>query len=186
MVVRTHQEATDVLQTATISQRDLTMYTWIAAVPVAVTVALFLWQPRLSPKQGSWLVILAAAGAIIYGYGLGKLIYELVLDIAGFPSFKLPVWAVLYLILYCVLGFTYVYFGLYWTSPGRYIKGFGTDEGTAFVDSMYMSLCGFMVNNPYNHIHMSRETQFMTITQGLVAMFINLFIITKFVTAFGA
>ena len=170
------------LRQAVLTDRDLSFYSWIAVIPVALTVVILLCYPHLS---GTALVSIAILGSIVCFYGTGQLLYELTLDIAGYPSFKLPVWAVLYLIVYVVFGFAYLYFGLFYTSPGRYIKGFSMDEGESFVDSLYLSLCGFLTMTPDKSITLpSQLSRFIRVGQGFVGLFVNAVIITKFVSAF--
>jgi len=179
---RTTDEAAHVLHTATVGSRDVLLYTWLAAIPLIIMIMLILFWPR---GDAWWLVGMTSVGAITSLYGLVRLLRELVLDVAGFPDFKLPVWSVIYLILYVILGFAYLYFGLFWTAPGRYVKGFKSSDSGAFVDALYLSCCSFLAIPVDRGISLVGNTgRFLTVGQGLISMFINLVIITKFVNAF--
>jgi len=165
-----------------IGQRDLSSLTTLVAVPIIFTVIFLLWRPS---SRTIWLILIAILGSTISFFGLGKLLWELTLDIAGFPSFKLPIWSVVYLIIYIIMAFAYLYFGLYFTAPDKYIRGFGEEADTAFIDSLYLSLCSFLSVSPDPSISIpSQGVRFLTVGQGLLSMFINAVIITKFVSSF--
>lgn len=178
MVVANVQTADVKFNDALIPTRSLMFYTVSAAAPVFVIVAALLF---LRPNKHI-LVALSLFGAMASATALGRLLYELTMDIAGFPEFKLPVWAVFYLIIYVVLFFMFVYFGLQAGSPGVY---FGGLADAALADSLYMSLTNYIGVPPDPSITLKTSLpRFLAVGQGFISMFINVVIITKFVNTF--
>ncbi len=163
---------------ALIPTRSLMFYTLTAAGPVFVIVAALLF---LRPNKHI-LLTLSLLGALISAGALGRLLYDLTMDIAGYPDFKLPVWAVFYLIIYVVLFFMFVFFGLQSGSPGVY---FGGIADPALLDSLYISLTNYIGVSPDPSITLKTPLpRFLSVTQGFISMFINVVIITKFVNTF--
>jgi hypothetical protein len=139
----------------------------------------------LTPIRGSPLMVIAALGAATCFAGFITLLYEITFDIAGFPSYKLPVWSVLYLIVYLINGFTFTIFAMNTAMPGRWIKGIATDEKTALFDSLYLSMSNYIGVAP-DPIFTSeaQSARFLSVGQGILSMFLNVVIITKFVSSF--
>ena len=163
---------------ALIPTRSLMFYTVSAAGPVFVIVAALLF---LQPNK-HLLVALSALGAVVSAMALARLLYDLTMDIAGYPDFKLPVWAVFYLIIYVVLFFMFAFFGLHVGSPGVY---FGGIADAALLDSLYLSLCNYIGSAPDSSITLKTQLpRFLAVAQGFISMFINVVIITKFVNTF--
>jgi hypothetical protein len=163
---------------ALIPTRSLMFYTVSAAGPVFVIVAALLF---LRPNKHI-LVALSLLGALVSATALARLLYDLTMDIAGYPDFKLPVWAVFYLIIYVVLFFMFAFFGLHVGSPGVY---FGGIDDAALLDSLYMSLCNYIGVSPDPSITLKTQLpRFLSVIQGFISMFINVVIITKFVNTF--
>lgn len=173
--------ATAKLSQAVTPTRSLLFYTLTAALPVAVIVAclLFFCLPR--PVLGG----LSVLGAIVSAGACGKLLYDLTLDVAGFPDFKLPVWAVFYLVVYIVMFFTFVFFALHLTMPDVYLGGIGGSPQLAFLDTLYLSLSNYLNAMPDPTVIVKgRTSRFLAMTQAMMSMFVNIVIITKFVNTF--
>jgi hypothetical protein len=169
------------LNQAVTPTRSLMFYTLTAAVPVAVIVICVLFL-RLSRAV---LGFLTSAGAIVSAGACGKLLYDLTLDVAGFPDYKLPVWAVFYLVIYIVMFFTFVFFTLHLTMPGVYLGGVGGDQELAFLDTLYLSMSNYLNAVPDPSIVVKGRTgRFLGISQAMLSVFINIVIITKFVNTF--
>jgi hypothetical protein len=170
------------LQEAVIPNRSLLFYTVTATVPLIIVIIALLLL-RLSMRALGFLSAIAAAIAV---GALGRLIHDMTLDIAGYPDFKLPIWAVGYLVIYLITGFAFTYFAIHALWPGRNFVGFHTmDPRAAFLDSLYLSLCYYIGSSPDASISLaSRLTRYLSVTEGLMAMFVNVVIITKFVNAF--
>lgn len=170
------------LSDAVIPKRSLLVFTLTATLPIIVITAILF----LTPVRGRALAALALIGAITGFYGLGRLLYEITLDIAGYPDFKLPVWAVFYLIVYVISAFAFLFFGLHLSAPGAFFTGFKGDrpEG-AFLDALYISLCDYIGVTPdVSFTFRTRGTRFLTVIQGVISLFINVVIIAKFVNTF--
>jgi len=134
---------------------------------------------------GSTLAIFSAICALVSLTGFLILLYELVYDMAGYPDYKLPVWAVVYLLIYLVGGFTFLIFALHTSGPGTHVGGVSTDPKGAFLDSLYISTSNYIGVAPDPSFSMrSHSTRFLSVGQGLLSMFLNIVIITKFVNAF--
>lgn len=167
---------------AIVPQRSLWFYTATATVPVILIVGVIL----LTKIRGVRLALLTSLGAVASAIGLGRLLYELTLDVAGAPEYKLPIWSVFYLIVYVVSFFTFVFFAMHIDNPGVHFGGF-SGEGTrfAFVDSLYTSMWYYIGSAPDGSIKVkTQRARMLTVVEGLISMFINVVIITKFVSAF--
>lgn len=173
--------ATTTLNAALMPNRSVLFYTLTATLPlVAISVALLFF--RLSRSN---LRLLALLGFITGIIGLGRLLYELTLDVAGFPDYKLPIWSVFYLITYLVSAFSFLFFALHIDAPDRYFTGFHTtNPKIAYLDALYVSLCDYIGTTPDGIAMKTQASRFLTVTQGVLSLFINAVIITKFVNAF--
>jgi hypothetical protein len=110
--------------------------------------------------------------------------YETTLDIAGYPDYALPVWSVLYLIVYLVSGFTFVFFAMHVGNPGLFFSGFSSNVKNAFLDALYLSLSDYIGMSPDASFGVKTQSaRFLTVGQGVLSMFLNVVIITKFVSS---
>jgi hypothetical protein len=182
MTVPTPQSPKQTLDSAVTPTRSLLFYTVTATVPLIIVIAALLFLP-LSLKALGFLSAVAAAVAI---GAMGRLVHDMTLDIAGYPDFKLPIWAVGYLVVYLISAFAFGSFALHSLRPGRYFVGFHmTEPRAAFLDALYLSLCNYIGSSPDASIGLAnRLTRYMSVSEGLIAMFVNVVIITKFVNAF--
>jgi hypothetical protein len=133
------------------------------------------------------LLGMSTVGAVLSMVGFGRLLYNVTYDIAGSPDFALPVWAVLYLVVYLVMFFAFVFFGLHLWSPGRYVGGLlaVTPPSRAFLDSLYLSLTNYISVPPDPSLTLRTPLpRFLSVAEGLLSMFVNVVIITKFVNTF--
>ncbi len=170
------------LDAAITPTRSLLFYTLTATLPILVITGVLLFWHSLG-RTG--LVTLATIGAITGLVGLGRLLYEMTLDIAGFPDYKLPIWAVFFLIVYLVSGFAFFFFGVHLAAPGKSFGGFATDPRESFLDATYISLCDYIGISPDPSITIKTQgIRYATVIQGFLSLFINLVIITKFVNSF--
>jgi len=161
--------------------RSLLFYTVTATLPLVLISAVLLF----THIDGTALITLSLLGAVTGVVGFGRLLYETTLDIAGYPDYKLPIWSVLYLIVYLVSTFTFLFFAMHISSPGRFFGGFGTNNTEAFLDAIYVSLCDYIGQSPDPSVGLKTQgTRFLAIGQGVLSMFLNVVIITKFVSAF--
>ena len=152
-----------------------------ATLPLVIILGLLL----LTSIGGKPLGYLSLAGGIVVLIALLKLLHDLVYDIAGYPDYKMPVWTVLYSILYIIEGFTFLFFGLHLVSPSAHYTGIATGMGAAFLDSLYLSLARtFAIPPEASFQAKSQVARFLPVIQGGLVMFLNIVIITKFVTAF--
>jgi hypothetical protein len=173
--------AEQTLNAAVTPTRSLLFYTLTSTAPLAVVVAWLLFG---RPNKTVFLS-LSVIGLIVSVVGLGRLLYELTYDIAGYPEFKLPIWAVFYLIIYLVSGFAFIFFGIHVGVPGRYFTGLETEPKAAFLDSLYLSLSNYIGMSPDSSISARGQLpRFLSVTEGVLAMFVNVVIITKFVNSF--
>jgi hypothetical protein len=169
------------LTTALQASRSLMFYTLTTTVPIILITAILLFT-RI---HGTTLVILSLLGAITGVIGFGRLLYETTLDIAGYPDYKLPIWSVFYLIVYLISTFTFLIFALHVSSPGVYFAGFPTSDKAAFLDAIYLSMCAYIGQSADAAYSMKTQSaRFMSVIQGMLSMFLNVVIITKFVSAF--
>ena len=166
---------------AYVPTRSLTYFLLSAILPVIVVVGLVL----MTSVKGSTLgAISFLAGLTILG-ALIKLLYDLVYDIAGYPDFKLPVWAVLYSILYVIEGFAFLIFGLHLLWPHVNYTGINDQTGAGLVDCLYLSLSRTFGVPPEAEFKAKTQiARFLPVMQGGLMMFMNIVVITKFVTAF--
>jgi hypothetical protein len=162
--------------------RSLLFYTLTATIPLVVIAGVLLFT-RL---EGMTLMTLSLIGAITGFIGLGRLLYEMTLDVAGYPDYKLPIWSVFYLIVYTISAFAFLFFALHVAAPGRFFGGFnGASPKAAYLDALYISLCDYIGSTPDASFSMKTQgSRFMTVIQGVLSMFINVVIITKFVNSF--
>jgi hypothetical protein len=169
------------LDLAIMPQRSLLFYTLTAALPVAVILATLL----LTQIRGTPLAMIAAIAAVACFVGFVTLLYEITFDIAGYPDYRLPVWSVLYLIVYLINGFAFTIFAMNTVMPGQWIKGVAIDEKTALLDSLYISMSNYIGVTPDpSFSSTSQSARFLSVGQGVVSMFLNVIIITKFVSSF--
>lgn len=168
------------LSAALVPTRSLSFYTVTASLPILIIAAVLLF----TPLKGRWLTGLSVIGALVGIIGLGRLLYDVTLDVAGFPDYQLPVWSVFYLIVYVVSAFCFIIFALHTGAPGTYFDGLATGSKEGFLDALYMSLIGYVGISDAGFVAKVRSSRFLGVTQAVVSMFINVVIITKFVTTF--
>jgi len=162
------------------TNRSLLFYTLAAALPILILSATLLFTSAGSRT----LVALSILGLITGLVAFGRLIYETALDLAAYPDFKLPVWSVFYLIFYLISAFTFLFFGMHVGSPGRFFGGFQGEPKGAFIDALYLSLTDYIGIAPDSSIELKTQgSRFLTVGQGIVSMFLNVVIITKFVSS---
>ena len=162
------------------STRSLLFYTLTATLPLVILSGVLLF----TNIGGSTLITLSLLAAMTSIVGFGRLLYETTLDIAGYPEYKLPVWSVFYLIIYLISAFAFLFFAMHIGSPGRFFGGFGTSNKEAFIDALYVSLCDYIGQSPASFELKTQGSRFLAVGQGAVSMFLNVVIITKFVSAF--
>jgi len=161
--------------------RSLLFYTLTATIPLVIISAALLF----TKLDGASLMTLSLLGAITGIVGFGRLLYETTLDIAGYPEFALPIWSVFYLIAYLISTFTFLIFAMHVGSPGYFFGGFGTNNKIAFLDALYISLTDYIGQSPDPSFSLNTQSaRFLTVAQGVISMFLNVVIITKFVSAF--
>jgi len=169
------------LQAAFVETRDLSYFMISAVAPIVIILGLVL----LTSVGGKPLGYLSLAGGIIVLLALLKLLHDLVYDITGYPDYKMPVWTILYSILYIIEGFTFLVFGLTLVAPSVHYKGISPGISDAFLDCLYLSLARtFSVPPEASFQGLSQVARFLPVIQGGTMMFLNIVIITKFVTAF--
>ena len=160
--------------------RSLLFYTLAATLPILVITATLLFTSA-GPRT---LVTLSILGFITGLLAFGRIMYETAFDLAGYPDFKLPVWAVFYMIAYLISAFTFLFFGMHVGSPGRFFGGFQGEPKGAFIDALYLSLTDYIGIAPDSSIELKTQgSRFLTVGQGIVSMFLNVVIITKFVSS---
>ena len=161
--------------------RSLLFYTLTATLPLILIAAVLLF----THVDGTSLVTLSILGALTGIVGFGRLLYETTLDIAGYPEYSLPIWSVFYLIVYLISAFAFLFFAMHIGSPGQFFGGFGTTNKVAFLDALYVSLCDYIGQSPDPSFQLKTQgTRFLAVGQGVLSMFLNVVIITKFVSAF--
>lgn len=174
--------STPIHTNAMMPQRSLLFFTLTATCPIIVLVfVLLVTRSKLLTLQ-----LLSVIGGGVSLIGFGKLLYDLTLDLAGFPEYHLPVWAVLYLVMYLVFGFTFVFFGLHIRNPGVMFGGFiCCDKRVAFIDALYISMCVFAGIAPSgNIIYRTQTARFLTLIEAIIGMFVSGVILTKFVSSY--
>jgi len=178
----TRKEATPSkkMSMAMMPQRSLLFYTLTSVLPlVAIAAALLL------SVHGSMLSGIAIRCALVSLAGFGMLLYDLTYDIAGYPEYKLPIWSVFYLLVYLISGFTFVIFALHTNSPGTLFGGMATTDKAAFLDALYISMSNYIGVAPDSSFSFrTQSARFLAVGQGLLSMFLNIVIITKFVSSF--
>jgi hypothetical protein len=175
-------DADTTFATALLPSRSLLFYTLTATLPI-IAIATALLFLRLHPTA---LMFLSVVGAAVSAGALGRILIDLTLDIAGYPDYRLPVWAVFYLIVYVAVFFTFVYFAMHLSAPGLYFGGISEgNPRVAFVDALYMSLANYINAAPDPTVIVRTQSgRYLAVLQGYISMFINVVIITKFVNSF--
>lgn len=181
-VATEHKMAAQRVNAAMTPTRSMLFYTLTATVPVLVIAGVILF----TKIRGTTLITLALMGTITSLIALGRILYDLTLDIAGSPDYKLPIWAVFYMIVYVVAGFSYLYFAMHLAAPLKHFGGFNTSSvKLSYLDSLYSSLWYYIGAPPAPPISVDTPlARLLTVGQGLMSMFINVVIITKFVGTF--
>ena len=182
-LLQVNAAATATFNAAFDESRDLTFFLLSALGPVIVIVGLVL----LTSIRGSLLGYLSLAGGLVALVALLKLLHDLIYDIAGFPDYKMPVWAILYSILYVIEGFTFLFFGLHLIAPGMNYVGItnGGHVTEGLIDCLYLSVARTFGVLPEGSIRPKTQVaRFLPVIQSALMMFLNIVIITKFVTAF--
>jgi len=160
--------------------RSLLFYTLTSTIPIVLISAVLLF----TKIDGTGLVTLSLLGAMTSLVGFGRLIYDTTMDIAGYPDYKLPIWSVFFLIVYLVSGFTFVFFAMHVGNPDLFFSGFSTNVKSAFLDALYLSLSAYIGVSPDPSFSIKTQSgRFLTVGQGVLSMFLNVVIITKFVSS---
>jgi len=168
------------LNLALMPQRSLLFYTLTSVLPLVATAGLLLFT-----KSGPAVAGVATVCALVSLGGFLMLLYELVYDIAGYPEYKLPIWAVFYLLVYLINGFAFLIFALHAGEPGHYFGGLSTGPKEAFLDALYLSTSNYIGVAPDSSFTLKTQSaRFLAVGQGLLSMFLNVVIITKFVGSF--
>jgi len=155
--------------------RPLLGYTLAATLPLMLMAAALL-----SRNPMIWYV--GILGTTVNLIAFGYLLYEITMELAGFPEYAMPVWIVLYLVIYLISGFTFVYFTMHLTSPGYYFSGFAKSSDIAFLDAFYVSASSYI---GMNSLDLKVQTsRLIGVCNGILSMFLNVVIITKFVNTF--
>lgn len=150
--------------------RNLTFFTLTAFAPMLILTGALL----LGVTSKSILAVICLICSLVAGVGLVRLLYEILLDISGYPDYKLPVWSVVYLLMYIVSGFTAIYYFLD-QKDGK--KGLPSEK---FYNSLFHGIEGYL-GQPYTG---DQSNRFISITQNLLSALVHAVIITKFVSAF--
>jgi hypothetical protein len=176
------QSATVKLDAAVTPTRSLLFYTVTATVPIVVITSVLLFM-HLSRGTLQALATIAALTSLV---GMSRLLYDMTLDVAGYPDYKLPIWSVFYLIIYLISGFAFLFFAMHLDAPGYYFGGLSVaNPKLAFLDVNYISLSNYINATPDASITFkTRSPRFMSVIQGALSLFINVVIITKFVNTF--
>jgi hypothetical protein len=168
-------------QQAYTTTRSFIFYNTTATIPLLIIAAILLF----TNIRGTPLFVITILGAITSFVGFSRLIQELIRDIIGDPDNRLPVWSVFYLIIYLLSFFTYVFFGIHLKYPGKYYEGISLASAKeAFIDSVYLSLCDYISVAPEGITSTRQITRFLNVIHGMLSMFVNVVIITKFVDSF--
>ena len=171
-----HHAAAARLNAAITPTRSMLFYTLTATIPILVLSAVILF----TKIRGTTLITLSLMGSITSLIALGRILYDLTLDIAGSPDYKLPIWAVFYMIIYVVAGFSYLYFAMHMAAPLTHFGGFNmTGARESFLDALYSSLWYYIGAAPDAAVTINTQTaRMLTVSQGVLSMFINVVIIT--------
>ena len=177
-----HHAATARLNAAITPTRSMLFYTLTATLPIFIMTSMILF----TKIRGTTLITLALMGSITSLIALGRILYDLTLDIAGSPDYNLPIWAVFYMIIYVVAGFSYLYFAMHLAAPLKHFGGFNmTGARQSFLDAVYSSLWYYIGAAPDAAVTINTQTaRLLTVSQSILSMFINIVIITKFVGTF--
>lgn len=177
-----HHAAAARLSAAVTPTRSMLFYTLTATIPILVITGVILF----TKIRGTTLITLALMGSITSLIAMGRMLYDLTYDIAGSPDYKLPIWAVFYMIIYVVSGFAYLYFAMHLAEPLKHFGGFNTSGARgSFLDALYSSLWYYIGAPPAPPITVDTAlARMLTVSQGVLSMFINVVIITKFVGTF--
>jgi hypothetical protein len=177
-----HHAAAARLNAAITPTRSMLFYTLTATIPILVISAVILF----TKIRGTTLITLSLMGSITSLIALGRILYDLTYDIAGSPDYKLPIWAVFYMIVYVVAGFAYLYFAMHLADPLKHFGGFNmTGARQSFLDALYSSLWYYIGAAPDAAVTINTQVaRMLTVSQGVLSMFINVVIITKFVGTF--
>jgi hypothetical protein len=160
---------------------SVTFYTLTSTLPLVLISAVLLF----TNLDGTSLVTLSLLGMIVGIVGFSRLLYEITLDLAGYPDYKLPVWTVFYLIIYLISVFTFLFFAMHTGSPGRFFGGIAGGPKAAYIDALYISLSNYIGQSPDPLFKLKTQSaRFLSVTQGVLSMFLNLVIIGKFVGSF--
>jgi hypothetical protein len=179
-MLQANQTAQATFNDAFLQTRDLTFYLLSAIIPAVVVLGLILF----ASIHRTLLGVVSLMAGVAVTVALVTLLHDLVYDIAGYPDYKMPVWTILYSILYVIEGFTFLFFGLHSIQPGMNYVGIGDGE-KGFVDCLYLSLARTFGVVPEGGIEpKSQAGRFLPLIQSGMMMFLNVVIITKFVSAF--
>ena len=182
-----NQEAQATFNSAFLQTRDLTFYLLSAVIPMVVVLGLILITPGSTSTHKSLFGTISLMAGIVVTSALVMLLHDLVYDIAGYPDYKMPVWAILYSILYVIEAFTFLFFGLHLIQPGVNYTGIkdGDHVQEGFLDCLYLSLARTFGVVPEGGIRPKTQVaRFLPLLQSGLMMFLNVVIITKFVSAF--
>jgi hypothetical protein len=177
-----HHAAATRLNAAVTPTRSMLFYTLTATLPVLAVTSVILF----TKIRGMTLITIALMGSITSLIAMGRMMYDLTYDIAGSPEYKLPIWAVFYMIIYVVTGFAFLYFAMHLSDPLKHFGGFSmTGARQSFLDALYSSLWYYIGAPPAPPITVDTGmARMLTVSQGVLSMFINVVIITKFVGTF--
>ena len=166
------------LNRALMPQRSLLFYTLTSVLPLVAMAGVLLFTNSASAGIATVCALVSLGGFLM-------LMYELVYDIAGYPEYRLPIWAVFYLIIYLISGFAFVIFALGVGAPGHYFGGLAASPKEAFLDALYLSTSNYIGVAPDPSFTLKTQSaRFLAVGQGLLSMFLNVVIITKFVGSF--
>ena len=147
---------------AFIPSRDLSFFTITVFIPIILISAGLLFG-----LSGRFLMGLSIVCGLLSVAGFSRLFYEITLDLVGYPTFRTPVWIVVYLILYVISIYTFLFFIVS-----------NKLTSTNFIESYYKSLSGY-IGKPTETNH-----RFLAISQTVLSTFIHTIIITKFISSF--
>jgi len=175
---KTKADAT--MKAALMPQRSLASYTLAATLPLVIMSATLLFGSTSS----SFLAGIAVIGSLVNLAAFLALLYETTFDIAGYPDYKLPVWSVFYLVTYLIVGFMFVIYAIHSMSPGTAFAGVSSNPKVALLDTLYLSLCNYVGVTADSTFGLKNQTsRFISVGQGFLSMFLNVVIITKFVSS---
>jgi len=168
------------MKAAWVPQRSLAAYTLAATLPLVIMSAILLFVPAGS----TFLAGIALVGSLVNLAAFLVLLYETTFDIAGYPDYKLPVWSVFYLVTYLIVGFTFLIYAIHTMNPGDAFAGISSKPKVALLDSLYLSLCNYVgIPADSSFTLKTQGSRFICVGQGFLSMFLNIVIITKFVSS---